>query len=210
MNLTSTLLSIVGTQAAAAQTAENTVKLADRSIEAGTLTWGEAFQFLGVGLVIVFMTLAVLWLICELMGRVFQTIDAKKKAAEAKKATKAEAGKKLAAPPAAQLPPPAAPAVPTEASGASEEIPAAVFVAAAQAVMGGAPHRVVSVQRVADGVVLPVADDSTDVPLAVIAAAVAKALEGRPHRILNVRPVDMTWAREGRAAQHLAVASSRR
>jgi UDP-N-acetylmuramate-alanine ligase len=40
-------------------------------------------------------------------------------------------------------------------------------------------------------------------------AAVAAVLDGRPHRILNVRPVDMTWAREGRVAQHLSSASFR-
>ncbi len=215
MNLTSTLLSIAASQTAAqpAENAAQAIKLADRSIAAGTLTWGEAFQFLGVGLCIVFLTLAVLWLICELMGRVFQSIDAKK-AAAAKQA--ADAKKLTASTPAAaaaaQLPPPTAAAVPTPAAAASVspvEIPAAVFVAAAKAVMGNAPHRVVSVERVPDGVVLPVASAADDIPLAVIAAAVAAVLDGRPHRILNVRPVDMTWAREGRVAQHLSSASFR-
>ena len=211
MNLmTSMLFSIVGTQTAAPQTAQaatSAVKLADRSIAAGTLTWGEAFQFLGVGLCIVFLTLAVLWIICELLGRVFQSIDAKN-AAKAKQAAAAKSLKPAAAP-AVQLPPPQAAAAPVSAAAVPEDIPAVVFVAAAKAVMGSTPHRVVSVERVADGVVLPVAGDDSDVPLAVIAAAVAHVLQGRPHRILNVRPADMTWAREGRTAQHFAVASSR-
>lgn len=186
MNLTNMIFSLVGTQAAAApESAKAAVKLADRSIADGTLAWGDAFQFLAVGLVIVFVALGALWGVCELMGLVFRSID-EKNARKAKEQA-----------PAALKPAAASPAV-IPAAISSEPVPEAVFVAAAAAMMGDTPHRVVSVQRLNDDGSLAVPDD---VPIAVIAAAVAEALGGVPHRILSVRPVDMSWAREGRSQQ---------
>lgn len=159
--------------------------LADRTLKDG-LTWGEITQFIAVGLLIVFATLTTLWLICELMGLFFKRLDAKN---QEKIAADAASQALSAAPLAPSIVPPAL----------EEEIHPAVFVAAANAIMGSTPHRVVSVQKLAPGTPLPTM--SQDIPLAAIAAAVAHVLGQTPHRILSVRPIDTSWAQEGRREQ---------
>ncbi|MDR0965640.1 MAG: OadG family protein [Myxococcales bacterium] len=169
-------------------------KLASRTIGNG-LTWGEAFQFLAVGLLIVFITLIALWIICELMGLFFKWLDGKTRKKQM-----------AAAAPGKALPAESTGSTSMLASSAAtplleEAIPPAVFVAAAQAIMGSTPHRVVSVQKLAPGVSAQSMSASQDIPLAAIAAAVAAVLGQTPHRILSVRPIETNWAQEGRREQ---------
>ncbi len=194
MNLQNQLFSLLNV--AAQQQAESNLdavpvpRMAARSLADGTLTWGEALQFLGVGLVIVFTTLIGLWLVCELMGLAFKRLDRRKGPPPSGISALADTSAK---------PPPVDPegarcaALPSAVTG--EAPPTAItaaITAAVAAALDSAPHRIVSIQEVAP---------ATDVPLAVFAAAAAVLLGEKPHRILSVRPVDMAWAREGRRAQ---------
>lgn len=184
MNLSNQLLPLLNAAASGADTNLDAVPVpaqAMRSIANGTLTWADAMQFLGVGLVIVFTTLVGLWLVCELMGLFFKHLDSKK----APPAAKAIGGQAKSALPAASSQMSAQPAPPSTAI-------TSVITAAVAAALDNAPHRIVSIQEVAP---------ATDVPLAVFAAAAAVMLDEKPHRILSVRPADTTWSRAGRQEQ---------
>jgi hypothetical protein len=103
-------------------------------VQAGTAagpdlaSWGERLSFALVGSIIVVGTLAVLWLLTALLGRIFIAAEQKAAAAQAAKAAKA------AAEAASQAPAPAAPEVPIAA------------IAAAVAVVLDKPHRIVAIQ----------------------------------------------------------------
>lgn len=184
MNLSTQLLSLLNAAASGADTNLDAVPVpaqAMRSIANGTLTWADAMQFLGVGLVIVFTTLIGLWLVCELMGLFFKKLDSRK-APPAAKSLDSQSAKSLPAAPSQMS---ALPAPPSTAI-------TSVITAAVAAALDNAPHRIVSIQEVAP---------ATDVPLAVFAAAAAVMLDEKPHRILSVRPADTTWSRAGRQEQ---------
>ena len=161
---------------------------AARSIADGTLTWGEALQFLGVGLVIVFTTLIGLWLVCELMGLFFKRIDRQKGPPAGVPALADTSSKPRPSDPSQVR----CAALPVASGEAPPSAIVAAITAAVATVLDDAPHRIASIQEQAP---------ATDVPLAVFAAAAAALLGDRPHRILSVRPVDMAWAQEGRREQ---------